>query len=303
MYFCSVLHSGLKYYRAHSKCGGRSQATSPTVTHFNRHTTHREPSAVAKQHEGSSLFSIPIAYWRLSDISFKQSKALAFLCLVRAHEQDNNCRCSYTVNSLHKLTGVHAKTIEDRLLTLEKMELIGYDEKHRIVIRSAKAKHREHNTAITVQLSKNTLKEAEKALLAARVVNKLKQINFHRDALNRYHEIKDAKHPQKGMLEEFKKLKRWLREHCKWNYEEKRFVDYGWSFKKIAEYLGTSIMKAFEIIKYAVSQGLITKTKRRKVTKIYEFSCTDDIEHSFIYNGLMFKIYANSYCLDLAGII
>lgn len=281
---------------------------SRVIVDCNDRPTHTKTTlsykGTADYQDGSTLsFSVPIAYKRLMNLSKKESLALAFHSLVRAHEQQNNRRCSYTINSLHNLTGVHAKTIESRLLTLENMKLVEYDEKHRIVLRSAKAKHRDHNTTITIQLTYKPLKNAEKAVFAARIVNKLKQINFQRDALNRYHEIKDAKHPRKGMLEEFKKLKRWLREHCKRNYDEQRFVDYGWSFKKIAEYLGTSIMNAVDVIKYALSNGLITRKKRMKVMKIYEYSTTDYIDHTYTSKGMMFKMYANSYCLNLAGII
>ena len=265
----------------------------------------------ADYQDGSTLsFSVPIAYKRLINLSYKQAKALAFLCLVRAYEQMTNNRCSYTINSLHYLTGVHAKTIEERIVTLEKMDLVEYDSKHRIVIRSAKAKHRDHNTAITIQLTideqksrRNDLKHAETELLTARVVNKLKQINFHRDALNRYHEIKNSDKPRRGMLDEFKKLKRWLREHCKRNYDESNFKDFGWSFKSIADYLGTSLAKAFSIIKYAIENKVITKRKRFKVMKIYEYSTTDYIDHTYTSKGMMFKMYANSYCLNIAGTI
>lgn len=276
--------------------------------------THDEPThtqqatlsnrGTADYQDGSTLsFSIPIAYKRLLNLSKKETLALAFHSLVRAREQLTNKRCSYTINSLHNLTGVHAKTIESRLITLEKMGLVDYDEKHRIVLRSAKAKHRDHNTTITIQLTDKPLKTIERAVFAARVVNKLKQIKFHRDALNRYHEIKDDNHPKRGMLDEFKKLKRWLREHCKRNYDEQRFVDYGWSFKRIAEYLGTSIMNAVDVVKYALSNGLITKKKRMKVMKIYEYSTTDYTPHTYISKGIMFKMYANSYGINSTGTI
>ena len=101
--------------------------------------THDEPThtqqttlsykGTADYQDGSTLsFSVPIAYKRLINLSYKQAKALAFLCLVRGYEQLTNNRCSYTVNSLHQLTGVHAKTIEERIVTLEKMGLIAmYD--------------------------------------------------------------------------------------------------------------------------------------------------------------------------------
>lgn len=297
-----------KYYQLRSSCGGRSLTENLTVPQSSRHTLHK---GTADYQDGSTLsFSIPIAYKRLLNLSKKETLALAFHSLVRAREQLTNKRCSYTINSLHNLTGVHAKTIESRLITLEKMGLVDYDEKHRIVLRSAKAKHRDHNTTITIQLTidgqksrRNDIKHAETELLTARIVNKLKQINFHRDALNRYHEIKNSDKPRRGMLDEFKKLKRWLREHCKRNYDESNFTDFGWSFKSIADYLGTSLAKAFSIIKYAIEKKVITKRKRYKVMKIYEYSTTDYIDHTFTSKGMMFKMYANSYCLNLAGTI
>lgn len=105
------------------------------------------------------------------------------------------------------------------------------------------------------------------------------------------------------MLDEFKKLKRWLRANCKFNYDQQRFVDYGWSFKSIAEYLGTSLKKAFDTIKRAIEQGIISKTKKIWHTKIFEYACIDDLPCTFVSHGMIFKVFANSYSINGVGII
>lgn len=143
-------------------------------SHTSRHTIHKESSDCTVASEDSSVFYVPITYKAITNISYKEAKALAFLCLVRAYEQVDNKRGAYTINSLHELTGVHAKTIEGRIDTLNEMGLIGYNEIGKILIKKAKAKHKKHNTTIKIRLDGNALKNAEDAILSARIVNKLK---------------------------------------------------------------------------------------------------------------------------------
>ena len=160
-----------------STCGGRSLHIhgEDFELHTNhRHTTHKESSDANEHSEDSSVFYVPITYKAITNITYNEAKALAFLCLIRAYEQKTNSRGAHTINSLHELTGVHAKTIEDRIDTLNKMNLIGYNEVGKILIKKAKAKHPKHNTILKIRLDENALKNAEDAVLAARIVNKLK---------------------------------------------------------------------------------------------------------------------------------
>lgn len=244
------------------KCGDGPKVSSLSSVSFlpnhTRHTTYKDADTNA--HVGVLSFCIPIATKRLLDLSFKESKALAFHSLVRAIEQRDNNRCSYTVNALHELTGVHARTIEDRLRTLERMNLVAYDKKNRISLKKAKAKHRGNNTYVTIDLSGKPLKDAERSFLATRIVNRLRQINRFRDVQNQYHEICSKRFH--GTLEEIKNIRSWLRGHCKNGCTDKRFTDFGWAYKNIARYLGTSITKAVEIVKYAVEKKFIAKKKK-----------------------------------------
>ena len=89
------------------------------------------------------------------------------------------------------------------------------------------------------------------------------------------------------MLEEFKKLRRWLRSNCKWDIDEK-FVDYGWSYKSIAKYLGTSLVKAFNVVKYAIENGIIKRIKRFRMQRIYKLASAEDYQCTFVSHGLAY---------------
>lgn len=273
-------------------CGSLGKNESSLKAHSkNRNTTNTDATDLSESSVRS--FSIPIATKRLLTLSYKESKALAFHSLVRALEQSSNNHRSYTINALHVMTGVHAKTIEDRLLTLERMGLIDYDEKHRIILKRAKAKHKEHNSIIVIKITNSALKDAESSFLTARVANKIRQINYHRDVLNQYHKIMSSRH--RGSLKEIKSLKNWLREHCKQDYRTHSFVNYGWSYKSISKYLGVSIAKAINVIKYAVENKLITKRNNFMFIKLSHCSQIDYIQHTFSYHGYSYKVWANTY--------
>jgi fructose-1,6-bisphosphatase len=99
----------------------------------------------------------------------------------------------------------------------------------------------------------------------------------------------------RGSLKEIKSLKNWLREHCKQDYRTHSFVNYGWSYKSIATYLGISIAKAVEVIKYAVENQFITKKNNFMFMKLSHCAQIDYIQHTFSYHGYSYKVWANTY--------
>ena len=202
-----------------------------THSHFNRHTHYMGD---ADYQDGITFsFSIPVSIKVLKDLSKKGAKAVAFVALVRAYEHLTNKRQAYTINQLHELTKVHTVTIVERLQTLEKMNLIAHDENGKILFLTIKSKHKGRNLTAIIKVGKKTLKRAENEIMSLRIVNRLRQINHYRDVLTRYHELRNSKKCFKGMTDEFKKLKRWLRGHCNTDYDNKEFVGRGWCYKNI----------------------------------------------------------------------
>ena len=103
-------------------------------------------------------------------------------------------------------------------------------------------------------------------------------------------------------MSEIKKLGRWLREHCKQDYQTQDFIDYGWSYTKIAEYLSISVGKAIEIVKSAIENNIIIKKQRKLVMKFSNSTQLDYITHTFTFHGYAFRILANTYDVQ-TGII
>ena len=222
--------------------------------------------------------------------------AVAFVATVRACESIKGARYSYSVNAMHELTGVHAKTIGKRVATLKRMGL-AIEENGKISLLSVKSKHSGHNVQLGIEIGRKTLKNAEKAVLQERFMNKLRQIDYYRNAISRYKDF--SNNPKSKMtLAEYKKLNLWLRSHCKTDYRNGKFVDYGWSYKNIARFLFVSIKTAVEIVKSVVESGRVTKKKTSMFKRLTSKQEVEYIKHTFTYHNYSYKVYANTYTLS-----
>lgn len=223
--------------------------------------------------------------------------AVAFVATVRAYEYHKGARYSYTVNALHELTGIHAKTIEKRIAILLRMGIAIQEESGKIRLLSVKSKHNGHNIQLDMEAGRKALKQAEKSVLQERFVNKLRQIDYYRNAISRYKDF--SNNPKsKVTLAEYKRLNLWLRSHCKTDYRGGKFIDYGWSLKKIAEYLYVSVKTAVNIVKSVVESGRVIKRKNFIFKKLTNKQEVEYIKHTFSYYGYSYKIYANIYTLN-----
>lgn len=244
---------------------------------------------------GGASFSVRVSKQYISRFSKNKLYALALIVIVRAYEQQNNkLNKFHTINSLHKLTGLHAKTIEGYLRTLSQLGLVYYKANGMFTLGKVSGSHKERNVIIQVNLDSKNLKNTQKALLAERFLNRLRQISFYKNAISNYHDY--LNNPKtKITLKEHKKNLRWLRSHCKLNFRESQWNDLGWSFKSIASYLGTSIRTAFSIVKDLVASQRVIKENRysyKKITSDYEQHFSD---FTYIHNGYMVLVGANSY--------
>lgn len=242
----------------------------------------------------SFLAKVNVKY--IAKSSRSELLAVAFVATVRAYEGIYGARYSYTINSLHELTGVHAQTICKRIATLKRMGL-AIEENGKICLLSVKSKHNGHNVQLGIEIGRKTLKNAEKAVLQERFMTKLRQIDYYRNAISRYKDF--SNNPKSKMtLAEYKKLSLWLRSHCKTDYRNGKFVDYGWSYKNIARYLFVSIKTAVEIVKSVVESGRVTKKKTSMFKRLTSKQEVEYIKHTFTYHNYSYKVYANVYTLS-----
>lgn len=260
------------------------------------HSTADKPSMNGDNVSGAS-FSAKINVKYIAKGSRNELLAVAFVATVRAYEHRNGARYSYSVNALHELTGIHAMTISKRVAVLIRMGLAIREENGKIRLLSVKSKHSGHNIQIGIEIGRKALKQAEKSVLQERFITKLRQIDYYRNAISRYKDF--SNNPKsKVTLAEYKRLNLWLRSHCKTDYRNGKFVDYGWSYKKIADYLYVSIKTAVEIVKSAVESGRVMKKKTSMFKKLSSAQEVEYIKHTFSFHGYSYKVYANIYTLS-----
>lgn len=291
----------LAYYNNASYCVGESPREGGDLlipkqqpTHY--HSTVDRTSTTGGNVSGAS-FSAKINVKYIAKGSRNELLAVAFVATVRAYEHRNGARYSYSVNALHELTGIHAKTIEKRIAVLVRMGLAIREENGKMRLLSVKSKHSGHNIQFNIGVGRKALKQAEKSVLQERFMNKLRQIDYYRNAISRYNDF--SNNPKsKVTLAEYKKLNLWLRSHCKTDYRNGKFVNYGWSYKKIAEYLYVSIKTAVKIVKAVVESGRVIKKKNSMFKKLASSQEIEFIKHTFSFHGYSYKVYSNIYTLS-----
>lgn len=260
------------------------------------HSTADKASSNGSQVSGAS-FSAKINVKYIAKGSRNELLAVAFVSTVRAYEHHNGARYSYSMNALHELTGIHAMTISKRVAVLIRMGLAIREENGKIRLLSVKSKHSGHNIQFDIEVGRKALKQSEKSVLQERFMNKLRQIDYYRNAISRYNDF--SNNPKsKVTLAEYKKLNLWLRSHCKTDYRNGKFVNYGWSYKKIAEYLYVSIKTAVKIVKAVVESGRVIKKKNSMFKKLASSQEIEFIKHTFSFHGYSYKVYSNIYTLS-----
>lgn len=252
-------------------------------------------------YDNNTYISVKVNRKYVSIFSKTYLNAIAFAAVVRAYEKNTNTNKAYTVNSLHELTGIHAKTIKKYITALSEIGLVGYDGKSKIRILSIKSSHREHNVSICIEIGSKAFKDAKECLIMERFTNRLRQIEHYRNELSRYN---DRRYNPKSnvTLKEYKKLSRWLRDHCRFDYRTCCFTDHGWAYKNIAKYIGTSVMTAVTIVKKMIESGKIIKERVFSKTRIDSEYQRYFSDYTFIYKGYSYSVHANRYSL-CTGII
>ena len=216
-------------------------------------------------------------------------KALALAVFVK-HRIKSSTITNFTIDKLHKLTGLHATTIKKRLKTLKELGLIsrtGNNEEH-LVFNSISS----HNKFRNVDISKaifDTIKDIEKSLLTFIVVEIQKRKNFVKQILNL---VQKARNYKEGKA---------ARRKCRVFGLQGEYKEYGISYKRIAKEMCVSVAKAVSIIRYAVENQFLNKTHNQKqvfclgVASMAKYEL--NIGGTFYTKDNIYKIYANTYTL------
>lgn len=284
-------------------CGSLGKNESSLKAHSkNRNTTNSTADEATSGNVSGASFSLQVRNKTLLNLSFNQAKSLALLLFVRMYQYSHkNDAKDYTVNRLHEISNIHAETIKKRIRFLEDMGMIGYSERKQIVFLKARAHNPIHNTTISIPHNA-TIKDIEKIILAVRLQMKIRQKEYLRNVLSIARDgfTSDGK---PARLETIKRAKKWLREHCNIDWHKRGFVDYGWSYKAIAKYLGVSIKQAVQAVKFAVENSYLLKQTHSMFKRISSKFEIDYIQHTFLLNNYSYKVYSNTYSLCAATLL
>lgn len=200
---------------------------------------------------------------------------------------------NYTIDKLHKLTGLHANTIKKRIKTLKDMGLVRFVGKHNehLLFESISSSS-DHRNVYAEFVVFDNIKDIERALEALLVVEIQRRKDFAK------HTIQSAQNP--STLEEHKRAKK----ICKRYGWGKEYQEFGLSYKGIAKKLGVCVQKAFAIVKFAIEKGFLVKTKRQIQKFIYGIGASskyfENNEYTFCTNNNAYTILANVYSLGCA---
>ena len=189
----------------------------------------------------------------VDDSSKRIVKAISLLIWVKKN-YPTSCVKNFSVNILHEKTGLHYTTLKKRLETLKQMGLVEFIGKDKRTLRFKRISATNSRNNINLDhIVFDSVKDVEKSLYAQFIV----EIQIRKSFVKQV--IKSYKSPKS------KQEYDWAREQMKrCGIENDKFVDYGLSYKAIANKLGISIQKAMSIIKYAIWKKFIRKVKQKK---------------------------------------
>ena len=213
-------------------------------------------------------------------------KALALAVYVKTHFTSSAVP-HYSLNRLHNLTGMHRTTLDKRVDKLMRMRIAIWSAGNQLVVSALKSQCDRLNVCIDFD-GCETVKDIEKRLQIVLLLD----IQSRKDFAKR---MIDA--AQNGTdLKEVKKAKKVCR---RYGYG-REYVEWGLSYKGIAKRLGVSIATAFNVVKQAISEGLIKKFHnqvQRYQQNVREAMKYMDFDFTFCTKDNCYLVLANTYSL------
>lgn len=218
-------------------------------------------------------------------------KALSLLCYLK-NEFASSVIPDYTLDKIHKITGLHSDTCKKRIKTLVRLGFVETfttkDGRTMLKLNSVASRHNNRNIDLNCVVF-DSVKSVEKSLYAIYIGEIQKHKEYVKQTIYEAHNSYDLK-----------KLKEAKKRSC--GYGDK-FVDNGLSYKGIAKRLKVSLQKAFNIVSFATEFDFIVKIKRqyqlfcRDAYRRFEFCKNDFMKFMFCTKNNLYLILANQYRL------
>lgn len=226
-------------------------------------------------------------------------KAIAFSLFIKTRVKSSAVQ-GWSINKLHKITGVSACAVRKRIDTLKALSLVEFTGKNNrcLVFKSLKS-HTSHRNVLIPNIEFISNEDSKKNAYA-------QNIKFIEDTLSAMLiiEIQNHKNYAKQMIQQSKRPKglkayKEAKNACnRFGYGEE-FCDNGISYIYIAQKLGVSLQKAFNTVKFAVQNGILQKCRNIKKFFYSNINYIEDMVGNYTYlkNNIVYKVYANNYKL------
>lgn len=215
---------------------------------------------------------------------------------------------NFSYNKLHLLTGLHINTIKKRISTLKSLGLVRFEHGHLVFSPlTSKSKFLSYDfkelqgmavsptekeimkkNKDTEKITTLLVRDFEKYLYSLQVVVIQRRKDFVKQT------FESLKYPD--TLEEYRKAKR----ICKRYGYHGEYKEFGLSYKRIAKELDVSIQKAFDVVRFAVMNGILAKIRNQKQEYIKNAKKVigkylNDYTHTFCTKDNAYLILANVY--------
>ncbi len=221
------------------------------------------------------------------------ARAIAFSVMMKQQNLVSSTVTKCTINKLHKMTGLHAKSIEKYLLRLSEMKLIEERPNGDIVFKSLSSKSESRNMPPLDFEQFHTFNDIEMGLYTVVIMEIIRRKEYVKKMTDiRFNPKKD---------DNFKKACKYCRKH----HITREYKENGLSYEGIATRLNISKSKAEKVIKFAIKHKLLKKHNRqiqlpiwgigKKVSNKEAFKAT--IGCTFVTKHNVYKVLANTYTI------
>ena len=215
--------------------------------------------------------------------SMQKQRAVAFAILLKELTNNSSLVRDFSINKVHQMTNMHAKTIRKYIDVLIKMGLVTIEGNTlRIASMTSNKKHR------NLDISQFIIDKTKD------IYNQIRDVLFLLiQAKKEYakHVLRLRKCPTKDT--DFKKVRRYCKQH--YSDPDTEYTERGLSYKTIAKQMAFSIPTVMKIVKDTVRRGWV----RKKVNTIYDYlpgvGCMEIPGYDFTTYNYGVKKRANTY--------
>lgn len=224
----------------------------------------------------------------------KVVKALELFLFVKGHYKSSTIN-NFNYKELSEKTGLCFTTLKKRINILKQFELIEFVGKYKQHLLFKPLKSKKSNVRIE-QIDFSSIKSIGDGLRALFLVEIQVRKEYIRQLMMKYN------NPKKS--DDYKAIRREVRKR---GLMDRKFEDYGISYKYIARKLCIGYNKVSELIEYAQRCGMIFKKRNSRLVydaninnenayNVFEFE--SDKKHKYVSNNRIYYLGANTYYLS-----